>query len=42
MSAKRTLVGSGIANLAAAVCLIKDGGFSGENINIAGAVHVLQ
>ena len=31
---KAHLVGSGIANLAAAAYLIKDGGFSGANINI--------
>ena len=31
---KAHLVGSGIANLAAAAYLIKDGGFDGANINI--------
>ena len=31
---KAHLVGSGIANLAAAAYLIKDGGFSGANITI--------
>jgi len=31
---KARLVGSGIANLAAAAYLIKDGGFSGANISI--------
>jgi oleate hydratase len=31
---KAHLIGSGIANLAAAAYLIKDGGFSGANISI--------
>ena len=36
---KAHLVGSGIGNLAAAAYLIKDGGFSGANINIYGRLE---
>jgi len=37
---KAHLIGSGIANLAAAAYLIKDGGFSGANINIYEEEHL--